>query len=87
MQSLPYSIVTAYYNSVNRLDLWTTAGKVGILLGKQADIQQLEALIAMCVLGGRPAGDIPPRQATHTARYPELPCGRASISGGVGHVH
>ena len=51
VQSLPYSIVTAYYNSVNRLDLWTTAGKVGILLGKQADIQQLEALIAMCVLG------------------------------------
>ena len=29
----------------------------------------------------------PPRQPTHTARYPEAPCGWASIRGGAGHVH
>ena len=34
--------------------------------------------------GAKPA---PPRQATHTAIYDRTPCGRASISSGVGHVH
>lgn len=29
----------------------------------------------------------PPKQTMHTARVPKAPCGRASISGGVGHVH
>lgn len=34
--------------------------------------------------GQRPA---PPRQAMHNTSVPKALCGRASISGGVGHVH
>ena len=55
VQSLPYSVTTtwssAYYGSVNKLDLWTPASNIRILLGKQVDIRRLDMLIAMCVLG------------------------------------
>ena len=51
VQSLPYSIVTAHYNSLYRLDLWTTAGKIKISVGKQVDVRRLDMLITMCVLG------------------------------------
>ena len=40
-----------HYGSVNKLELWTAAGKIGILLGKQVDVRRLDMLIAMCVLG------------------------------------
>jgi hypothetical protein len=36
---------------VRKLELWTTPGKIGVLLGKQVDIRRLDMLIAMCVLG------------------------------------
>lgn len=55
VQSLPHSVITVWssvhYGSVNKLDLWTAAGKIRILLGKQVDIRRLDMLIAMCVLG------------------------------------
>ncbi len=55
VQSLPYSVTTTWssacYGSVNKLDLWTPASNIRILLGKQVDIRRLDMLIAMCVLG------------------------------------
>ena len=50
---MPYSVITtwspAHYGSVNRLDLWTAAGK--IIVGKHVDFRRLDMLIAMCLLG------------------------------------
>lgn len=47
VQSLSYSVITmwlsVHYGSVNKLELWTTAGKIRIVTGKQVDVQQLEA--------------------------------------------
>lgn len=55
MQSLSYPVITTWstvhYGSVNKLELWTIAGKVGIVTGKQVDVRRLDMLIAMCVLG------------------------------------
>ena len=55
VQSLSYSVITAWssvgYGPVNKLDLWTAAGKIRILLRKQVDVRRLDMLIAMCVLG------------------------------------
>ena len=56
VQSLSYSVITTWssvhYGSVNKLELWTAAGRIRILLGKQLDVRRLNMLIAMCVLGG-----------------------------------
>lgn len=60
VQSLSYSVITmwslVHYGSVNKLELWTTAGKIGIVTGNQVDVRQLDMLIAMCVPGG--VGDL-----------------------------
>ena len=55
VQSLSYSVITTWssvhYGYVNKLELWTAAGKIRILLGKQVDVQRSDMLITMCVLG------------------------------------
>lgn len=98
MYSLPYSSINMWSSEnagsildfTGELELCTRAGKIKISVGKQVDVRRLDILIAMCVLGelDQPeTNPAPPSHATHTASMPKAPCGRASISGGVGHVH
>jgi len=63
--SLPYSAINMWSSEnagsildfTGELELWTRAGKIKISVGKQVDVRRLDMLIAMCVLGGKLAGD------------------------------
>ena len=66
------------------LELWTRAGKIKKAVRRPA---ARHADRHVRTGGSRSAGDAPPRRPTHTATYAGAPCVRASISGGVGHVH
>ena len=76
---------SVHYGSVNKLELWTQMGKIRILLGKQMDIQQLNALIAMYVLGEK---TLSPTTVTNSHRNLCWGTVRAGVDKrGVGHVH
>ena len=73
MQSLSYPVITTWssvhYGSVNKLELWTIAGKVGIVTGKQVDVRRFDMLIAMCAGGvGQPETAARPATASNAHR-------------------
>lgn len=92
VQSLSYSLIATWssihYGSVNKLDFvdrrWQDqCGQAG---GRPA-ARYADRYVRAGGVGQPGTKPASPKQATHTASVPKALCGRASISGGVGHVH